>query len=235
VLRLDLGAGPEVDRLEDLSEWPVLSPEEKARALRFVRFRDGRHFVRCRGGLRLILAQLTGTSASALVFCFGRGGKPELAAGTGQPDAGLPRFNVTHSHSQALIGLSLGREIGVDLERLRPISQADRIVESYFTPAEQAQFVGLDAPARAEAFLRGWTRKEAILKAKGVGLAGLAAGYETMFGTKPLSGQFELASPLYRIEDWILWEAAPGEEFVAALAVAESSHPPSPGTAERSI
>jgi 4'-phosphopantetheinyl transferase len=179
----------------------------------------------------LILAQLTGTSASALVFCFGRGGKPELAAGTGQPDAALPRFNVTHSHSQALIALSLGREIGVDLERLRPISQADRIVESYFTPAEQAHFAGLDAPARAEAFLRGWTRKEAILKAKGVGLAGLAAGYETMFGTKSLSGQFEPASPVHRIEDWILWEAAPGDDYVAALAVAESSHPPSPGAA----
>ena len=83
---------------------------------------------------------------------------------------------MTHSDELALIALSLDLELGVDLERRRSISQADRIVESYFTPAEQAQFAGLDEPARADAFLRGWTRKEAILKAKGVGLAGTGGG-----------------------------------------------------------
>jgi 4'-phosphopantetheinyl transferase len=121
----------------------------------------------------------------------------------------------------ALIALSLDRELGVDLERLRSISQADRIVESYFTDTEQVQFTALPEPARAEAFLRGWTRKEAILKGKGVGLAGLAAGYETMFSTDQLSQNFKLARPVHRIQNWSLWEAAPGEDYVAALALAD--------------
>ena len=213
------------DRPERLSEWQLLSPEEQARALRFVRPRDGRRYVLCRGSLRLLLAQLIHISAQEVAFRFGPGGKPELAAIGGPDTMRPPRFNVTHSDELALIALSLDLEVGVDLERRRSISQADRIVESYFTPAEQAQFAGLDELARAEAFLRGWTRKEAILKAKGVGLAGLAAGYETMFGTTALSGQFTLASPLPRVQEWTLWEAAPGEDYVAALAVADPRRP----------
>src|SRR5262249_30749031 len=93
-----------------------------------------------------------------------------------------------------------------------------RIVESYFTEAERVHFATLAEPARYEAFIRGWTRKEAILKAQGVGLAGLAAGYETMFGSGGLSRRFTLASPLPRVHGWTLWEAAPREGYVAALA-----------------
>ena len=223
VFRVDLGPRQETDQLELLSEWPILAAEEQARASRFVRVRDGRRFVLCRGALRLILAQLVQVPPQDITFRFGPGGKPELLAKTGQVDGLLPHFNVSHSHELALIALCLGRELGVDIERRRSISQADRIVESYFTAVEQAQFLALDEPGRDEAFIRGWTRKEAILKAKGVGLAGLAAGYETMFGTEPLSGHFRLASPLPRVQEWTLWEATPGEDYVAALAVADHS------------
>jgi 4'-phosphopantetheinyl transferase len=106
------------------------------------------------------------------------------------------------------------------VEHLRPIREAERIVSSYFTSGEQAQFLGLDQAARDPAFLRGWTRKEAILKARGVGLAGLASSFETMFGTDPLADRFTAAEPLARVEGWDLWEAEPLAGYVAALAVA---------------
>src|SRR5208283_1867763 len=99
------------------------------------------------------------------------------------------------------------------------------IVESYFTSAERAQFAALEEPVRASAFLRGWTRKEAILKARGVGLAGLAASYETMFGTTELTGEFSHARPLPRIGEWRLWEASPHQDYFAALAVQDLSRP----------
>lgn len=221
VYQVDLGLRHETDRPERLPEWPIVSAEEQARALRFVRPRDGRRFVLCRGALRLILAQLIQVSPGDVAFRFGPGGKPELIPRIGHDDEIVPRFNVSHSGEMALIAICPDRELGVDIERRRPVSQADRIVESYFTPAEQAQFLALDEPARAEAFIRGWTRKEAILKAKGVGLAGLAAGYETMFGDGPLTGDFRLASPLSRVQEWTLWEAAPGDDYAAALAIGE--------------
>ena len=177
VLRVDLDPRPECDDLERLLQWSVLSEAERARASRFVRPRDGRRFAVCRGSLRLILGQLTNASPQAVAFRFGPGGKPELAGPWPPGDAPLLRFNVTHSDDLALIAVSLDRELGVDLERLRTISEAARIVESYFTAAEQAQFAALEEPVSASAFLRGWTRKEAILKAKGVGLAGLASQF----------------------------------------------------------
>jgi 4'-phosphopantetheinyl transferase len=173
--------------------------------------------------LRLILGQLTNAPPQAVAFRFGPGGKPELAESRPPGIAPPLRFNVTHSDDLALIAVSLDRELGVDLERLRTVSAAARIVESYFTAAEQAQFAALEEPLRASAFLRGWTRKEAILKAKGVGLAGLAASYETMFGTTELTGKFAPATPLPRIGEWRLWEASPRAGYCAALAVQDVS------------
>jgi 4'-phosphopantetheinyl transferase len=216
---VELGPVQAVEAPKTLPVWSILSPEEQARALRFVRPRDSRRFVLCRGALRLVLAQLLQISPRAVVFRFGAGGKPELDPRALPQPTRCPRFNVTHSEELALFALSLDRELGIDIERTRPISQADRIVESYFTPAEQAQFAGLAEPIRADAFTRGWTRKEAILKAKGVGLAGLATGFETMFGTTQLSEQFTPAVPLARVGDWALWEVSPRQNYVAALAV----------------
>jgi 4'-phosphopantetheinyl transferase len=219
VLRVNLRGADEPDDPSALPLWKLLCDDEQARALRFVRARDRRRFVVCRGSLRLILGQLLDVPAERITFRAGMGGKPEMGGSYDFQSKSALRFNVTHSDELALIALTLGRELGVDLERLRSISEADRIVESYFTPTELAQYRATDQSERAAAFLRGWTRKEAILKAKGVGLAGLATGYETMFGATPLRGQFTPASPLAVIQEWSLWEATPCVGYVAALAI----------------
>lgn len=222
VLRVGLAVGSDDEPLDALPEWSVLADEERVRALRFVRQRDGRRFTVCRGSLRMILGRLLNSPAECLAFRSGPGGKPELAGGTDRERRSLLRFNVTHSDELALIAVSLERELGVDLERVRSISESARIVESYFTDAEVAQFTALDPSQRDEAFLRGWTRKEAILKATGVGLAGLATTFETMFGTTSLSPRFTPAAPLPRVGHWSLWEAAASAQYVAALAVADA-------------
>ncbi len=145
-------------------------------------------------------------------------GKPELI----EPDSTGPRqalrFNVSHSSELALIAVCRGNELGVDLEQLRPIGEAERIVGSFFSEAEQAEFATIAADARPTAFLRGWTRKEAILKGLGVGIAGLAARHETGFGAGDLAAEFAPAVPNSRVGPWQLWESAPRAGFVAALA-----------------
>ena len=144
VLRVDLGprASPD-DDLAALPEWHCLSEDERIRGLRFVRPRDRRRFVICRGSLRMILGRLLTITPDRVVFRSGPGGKPELASTGDHAGPRPPRFNVTHSDDLALIAMSLDRELGVDLERERTISEADRIVESYFTDAEKSQYVGL--------------------------------------------------------------------------------------------
>jgi 4'-phosphopantetheinyl transferase len=174
----------------------------------------------------MLLGRLLAIPADRVAFRPGAGGKPELAPVPELAGRRLPRFNVTHSDDLALIAIGLERELGVDLERERAISEADRIVESYFTDAERAQYARLEKAAQAAAFLRGWTRKEAILKALGVGLAGLSSQFETMFGTSPLHPGFTPASPIRKVQQWWLWEAAPRDSYVAALAVDGSGQGP---------
>ena len=180
--------------------------------------RDRRRFVRCRAALREILGGLLGEPPDSLSFRSVARGKPQLDFTDSAGREPALRFNLSHSSDQAVIAVCHGRELGVDLEQLRPIGEAQRIVASFFSEAERAEFATISDEARPAAFLRGWTRKEAILKGLGVGIAGLAARYETGFGAGELTPQFAPAVPFSRIGPWQVWEAAPRADFVAALA-----------------
>jgi 4'-phosphopantetheinyl transferase len=218
VYRVALDACEAGDAFAEAPEWAWLTPEERARAQRLVRPRDGRRFVACRGALRAIVGGLLGLEPDEVRFLAGPGGKPVLPP---ESPGGRPplHFNVTHSGELALVAVNWTRELGVDVEKTRPISEAGRIVRSYFTETETEHFHRLDEDARPGAFIRGWTRKEAILKAKGVGLAGLATGFETMFGVHDLALDFVPCSPSPIVLGWALWEACPQPGYVAALAL----------------
>src|SRR5262249_31517328 len=173
IVDLDAGLAPgeDAETAEPGPELAVLSDDERARAARFVRARDRRRFARCRAALREILGGLLGEPADSLRFRAAAVGKPQLDRGPGVVE--LLRFNVSHSAELGIVAVCHGREVGVDLERLRPITEAERIVASFFTTAEQEAFAGIDGPDRPAAFLRGWTRKEAVLKGFGTGISGL--------------------------------------------------------------
>jgi 4'-phosphopantetheinyl transferase len=167
-----------------------LSADEHARAAAFVFERDRDRFIAGRGMLRELLAEAVGERPDRLSFHYGKHGKPALS---GRPI----RFNLSHSEGRAVYVFSAEREVGVDLERIRPVQQAMRIAERLFTPREVAHLAGLDGEEQQAAFFRAWTRREAHGKAIG---AGLGAKLDTMAG-------------------WTLrcLVAAPG--FVATLAV----------------
>jgi 4'-phosphopantetheinyl transferase len=220
LVELDAGlvSQAEIDHTEPGPELALLDADEKARAARFVRARDRRRFARCRAALREILGGLLGEKPASLQFRAVARGKPELDLVDqvdGQPAL---RFNLSHSANLAVIAVSRRHELGIDLEQVRPISEAERIVASFFSEAEQAEFATIDAQARPIAFVRGWTRKEAILKGLGVGIGGLSAQHETGFGTGVLASHFRPAVPRSRVGQWQLWEASPRNGFVATVA-----------------
>jgi 4'-phosphopantetheinyl transferase len=224
IVDLDSGLHPDnVETEEPGPELGLLSEDERARAARFVRARDRRRFARCRASLRQILGGLLRESPHSLRFRATGQGKPELdfkTMGVNEGDARAAiRFNVSHSSDLALIGVCRGHELGVDVERIKRISEADRIVASFFSPAERAEFATIPNDLKALAFFRGWTRKEAVLKGLGIGLAGLSARYETGFGMTDLPAHFIPATPSPQVEQWQLWEAAPRAGFVATVAV----------------
>jgi 4'-phosphopantetheinyl transferase len=147
----------------------VLSADERLRAGRLRFERDRRRFIACRALLRVVLGGYAGVPPSGLRFRYGSHGKPALVATGGEPAV---RFSVAHSHELALYAITRRREVGVDLEHIRPIPEAGAIAQRCFPPRECAALRGGPAEGAHEAFLRGWTRREARLKADGAGLGG---------------------------------------------------------------
>jgi 4'-phosphopantetheinyl transferase len=152
----------ELDRFES-----TFTPDEKVRANRLLFRRDRNVFVATRGVLRQLLGRYLSYSPADLEFDYGPQGKPFLR------EEFLKRsiqFNVSHSHGLALLAFTVGRNLGVDIEFVRPDFAAYDIAERYFSPLELMELRALPPSLRAEGFFLGWTRKEAYVKAKGQGL-----------------------------------------------------------------
>ena len=157
--RVDLDTPPAPDALRGLST------AESDRARRFVFARDRSRYLAAHVALRQTLAGPARRHAAQLRFTAGRFGKPKLEATNGL------HFNLSHSQGVGLIALSQQAEIGVDIELVRPLSDADALAANYFDRAEQVALAAIPlGPAHDLAFFRCWTRKEACLKAAGIGL-----------------------------------------------------------------
>jgi 4'-phosphopantetheinyl transferase len=147
----------------------LLSVDEQARAARFHFERDRQHFIVARGCLRTILARYLEIAPRKIQFTYSRYGKPELSTSTSQ--AKPLNFNLAHSGGFAIYALTEVGEIGVDLEHVRPEFAGDEIARRFFSLDEVACLTKLPANVRHEAFFNCWTRKEAFIKAKGIGLS----------------------------------------------------------------
>jgi 4'-phosphopantetheinyl transferase len=163
---------PPAESLEGLAGW--LDGDERARVARFHRPADGWRFVAARGRLRAILGHYLGAEPAALAFAYGPRGKPALAAPW--TTSGI-RFNLSHSGALGLLGLAYQRELGVDIEVARPLENMAALARRFFSPAEVAALLAVAEPERPAAFLAGWTRKEAYVKAVGDGLAHSLASF----------------------------------------------------------
>lgn len=139
-----------------------LTPSERKRADRYKIARPREQFVAARGNLRQLLARYLGVRPDAVELVQEPDGKPALCG------AEL-HFNVSHSGELGLIAVS-PRRVGVDVEELREVPNAPGLVERFFGPEESQQFAGLPEALKLAGFFRGWTCKEALLKAVGTGI-----------------------------------------------------------------
>src|SRR5262245_8409839 len=145
----------------------LLSPDEQARAARF-RFREHRRrFVVAHGVLRCILAAYLADDPLQLRFRSDPRSKPGLIEPAG---SNWLSFNLSHSAGVALIAVAHQREVGVDVERMRHIDQADGIAEHHFCVSERDTLRITPEERKSDLFFAYWTRKEALLKATGEGI-----------------------------------------------------------------
>jgi 4'-phosphopantetheinyl transferase len=191
----------------------TLSGDERDRARRFHFERDSRRFVRARAALRQILGGYLEMDPADLSFRYGTHGKPALTGNA----AGALSFNVSHSDELALIAVARpGVELGVDVEAIRSMPDADDIACRNFAPAEVARLSVLPAQMREAAFFRCWTRKEAYLKALGDGLARPLDSFEvTLRADEPV--ELRVASDPGEAARWTLAALEPAWGFAAAL------------------
>ena len=133
---------------DDRAPSPCCPSDEQARAGRFVFDVHRRRFVACRAALRTLLAERLGLLPPGLRFEYGPAGKPSLAGG-----AGL-RFNVSHSDRYALLAMAEGAELGVDIERLRPLRDMDLVAERVFSAAEREALGSVPADRKVGGLFR---------------------------------------------------------------------------------
>ena len=144
----------------------LLDEDERRRADRFRFDQHRRRFIVRRGALRLILARHAGTAPQAIRYAGGAASKPHIAA---PEQACALRFSASSSQELGAVALARDRELGLDVEEVRP-DRDHELITRQLAGEEAAALQRLEPTARIAAFFDLWTCKEAYLKAKGSGL-----------------------------------------------------------------
>lgn len=193
----------------------LLTPEENARASRFHFEKHRRHFVKCRTALRILLGRYLEVCPGEIRFQYGKYGRPEIGF---PPDSRGLRFNVSDSGGLALIAVTSGRAIGVDIEKVRPVPDLLGVARSFFSPREVQAILALSEDKRQDAFFACWTRKEAFMKATGLGLAYPTSGFSVSVDPAAPAELWETGEEGNAGDPWILRDVWPAEGFKGALA-----------------
>lgn len=203
----------------------ILSQEEQRRAAAFLAEKDRCTYIAAHAALRVVLSRLTGLSPQVLQFTGENGAKPALAQENNPLDL---RFNLSHTQNAILIATTTGREIGVDIEWHRPVADLEEMAGAVMGSSELAAWKLLGTQPRIDAFYHLWTRKEAYLKAIGLGLY-----RELQSITVPVSATF-LTSPVSvddrhgetAVKPWQLCDLPAWEGYSAAVCWQGADMPP---------
>ena len=192
----------------------ILDRQEQERVQRFHFAADRERYAIAHGNLRRILGAYLNLAPERLCFRNNQFGKPELAGET------LLKFSLSHSKTVAVLAVDHAQPVGVDVEDVRPIEA--EVADRHFSATELADLRGLQGEAWLAGFYRCWTRKEAILKAEGVGLS---RGLDTFDVSLLADKKAELISTRQRFSyPWRLHDASPSSGTIGALATAQP-HP----------
>ncbi len=194
----------------------TLSPDEHTRADRFYFQKDRERFTIARGLLRIILGRYLNMEPCCLQFRYNPYGKPALANESG--GNGL-RFNLSHSDGLALYAITRGREIGVDIERIRPDLAEGQMAERFFSSREVKALRALPPSSQPVGFFNCWTRKEAYIKASGKGLTLPLDQFDVSLVPGEPAALLCVSGDPEESSRWCLQDSSPGPGYVAALAV----------------
>jgi len=195
---------------------PLLSPDETTRAERFLLEVVRSRFIVSHGATRRILSRYLHTEPEAIRFTTSARGKPAVVATDLSPPI---RFSLSHSEDVALCAVARDRELGVDVERLRPVAPWRHIADRTFAQDEIQALRAVDEERAGEAFLRCWTRKEAYSKARGEGITGRWTQFAVSLEPDAVTLVRDDAPTAASLGPFALVPLDPGPGYVGALAV----------------
>jgi 4'-phosphopantetheinyl transferase len=197
----------------------MLSPQEQDRAARF-RFEALRNsFILRRGALKLLLGRYLDICPDVVQFRYSGNQKPAIA-----PEHRL-KFNASHSGGLTVFAFTLDREIGIDVEHIRPVPDMAGIAKRFFCPEEAAELISLTGREQERAFFLGWTRKEAYVKALGSGLSEPLDSFRVTISPAAPAGFVHIAHDADAAKLWTLHDLALAPEYAGALAYADAPRP----------
>jgi 4'-phosphopantetheinyl transferase len=193
----------------------VLSSEERMRAERYFFKRDRKRYVAARAFLRTIVGRHLKCTSEEVLFRYGPDGKPEVMPPPGRPPM---HVNTSHAGDVVLIATSEVRPVGVDIEQIRPLQDIERLAANVLSPLEWETWHALPEDQRRRAFFHAWTRKEAVLKAIGVGLTHSLHRIEvTLIPGQPAQLLRRDGAERHAC-GWILRDLSPAAGYVGTLA-----------------
>jgi 4'-phosphopantetheinyl transferase len=197
---------------------PLLSQDECQRAERFHRPADRRRFIAGRGFLRMIISAYLALPPGQLRFTYNEYGKP--AVSDDQNDRAL-NFNLSHSAELILYAVTRRRAVGIDIEYIREDFATLEIAEHFFSKDEVEALKLLPADQRATGFFNCWSRKEAFIKAKGMGVSYPLDRFTVSLSPYGPPALLKVDDDEREVARWKMYELKPGAGYAAAMIVAE--------------
>ncbi len=193
-----------------------LATDELERSQRFYFERDRNRFVIARGALRMILSAYVARQPYEIQFDYNKYGKPFLNYNSGGEKL---RFNLSHSHELALVGVTGLRDIGIDVEYMQTRAVDLSIAERFFSPKEVAVLRRLPAALQRQAFFNCWTRKEAYIKAQGQGLSLPLDSFDVALVPDQTAALLHTRPDAREAALWSIINLPQAEDYAAAVAV----------------
>jgi 4'-phosphopantetheinyl transferase len=202
------------DRLEAMTNY--LSSDELKRAARF-RFNEPRsRFVTCRAALRELIGNCCGMEPNVVSFLYGPHGKPALLIPENRSSPEI-EFSVSHSGQLGLIAITVGSPVGVDIEELNPAVQMLKLAKRFFAEAESTELSNLPLRKQMAGFYRGWTCKEAYIKATGRGFSLPLSSFCVVMDPDLPASLRHVADQPDEPERWMVQAIDAGPNYAAAV------------------
>lgn len=196
--------------------YSLLAADERNRAGRFHFKKDRNRFIVRRGILRILLGCYLGVEPERVQFTYGKNDKPALADDLNRNKI---HFSLSHSEGLAVYAFTHLGEIGVDIERIRDITNTMQIAGRYFSSGESKTLGILPGSRKKQGFYNCWTRKEAFVKATGDGLSCPLDDFEVSLEPGEPARLISIGNDPGAAAGWSMYDIGLPSGFAGALAV----------------